>query len=157
MVENYTRANNLGIPYEDATICADRHGFKLKIGDTVDDYSEPGLQFAIEDIDLVDCRLRYPDGYPHEFPVVYRLIGRITQSPAIDQFGELGIGAEHEADASLCAVLAHLQEERASFCQVCFNHFHDEFVTWYPEQMSFRRRDGKRVMKYSACKSCNRQ
>ena len=34
-------------------VCTDRHGFELNIGDKIEDYSTPGLQIVIEEIDVL--------------------------------------------------------------------------------------------------------
>ena len=145
--------------YGDNTVCTDRHGFKLKVGDRVGDYANEDLEFVITEINKDDVGSRYADGCPEGFPsfknINYTLIGNIVKEPneqPEDEDAQSFIGNEHWANPEICYAIE--QGERASFCEVCENHFDDGFVTW--DYGKRRKRDGSYVMTHSACDNCNR-
>ena len=124
-------------------VCTDRHGFILKPGDVVGDYSHPGLQFVVKDIDLIDdvC------------PPYFMLIGAITNGQRVDEYDESGEeGDEHVCDAWTCFAIE--QGERASFCEVCDTHFEKEHVTWWWDGAVPFMCYGRARNVHSACPAC---
>lgn len=140
-------------------VCTDRHGFMLKVGDVVGDYRTPMLRFTIDEIEMND--------YGSHWPICFSLILLRLDDADTDDDDEwfhdgnveddvdddMELELDHVADANMCHAVE--QQTRASFCEVCDNHFKHDFVTWFEhKRMYYCKIAKKNRLVYSACRSC---
>ena len=106
----------------------DRHGFLLRAGSTV-------IKLADWDGDLDSC--------PRFVVTDVQAVGSKPVSFL------LADGAGGVVDASLVTLVDSEKAERATFCQVCFNHY-TSGVTWFKTSYDHQQRSSV----YSSCEAC---